>query len=63
MPLKEIQCAKKKANILLLSTLSYNNAEINETIDILEELIQRLDQDDYIFENKVVMAKEDWLII
>lgn len=63
MPLKEMQCAKDKANILLLPTLPYNESEISETIDILRELIQYLDLDDYVFEDKVGMAKRDWLTI
>ena len=58
-----MQYAKEKANILPLPTLPYNEAEIIETIDILSELIQRLDLDDYVFEDKVVMAKGDWLTV
>lgn len=63
MPLKEMQCAKDKANILLLPTLPYNESEISETINILRELIQYLDLDDYVFEDKVGVAKRDWLTI
>lgn len=50
-------------NILLLPTLPYNKSEINKTIDILRELIQHLNLDDYIFENKIVMVKRDWLMV
>ena len=63
MLLKEMQCAKKKANILSLPTLPYNKAEISETIDIFRKLIQRLDLDDNVFEDKIVMTKGDWLIV
>lgn len=46
MPLKEMQCAKKKADILFLPTLSYNKSKIDEIINIFEELIQCLDLND-----------------
>lgn len=59
MPLKEIQCIKKKADILPLSILPYNKFKISKTIDILKELIQRLNFDDYIFKDKIVMVKGD----
>ena len=39
LPLKKMQCAKEKADILLLSTLPYDVAKINETIDIFRKLI------------------------
>ncbi len=63
MPLKEIQCIKEKADILLLPTLPYNESEICETIDILRELIQYLSLDNYIFEDEIVMVKRDWLTV
>lgn len=59
MPLKKMQCTKKKANILSLPILPYNKAGISEIIDIFKELIQHLDLDDYVFKDKIVMAKED----
>lgn len=63
MPLKELQCAKEKANILSFPVLPYNKFEISETIDILRKLIQRFDLNDNVFEDKVVMAKGDWLTV
>lgn len=63
MILKKMQCAKKKANILFLPILSYNKAKISKTIDIFKELILCLNLDDNVFENKVVIVKNDWLII
>ncbi len=63
MLLKEIQCVKEKADILPLPTLPYDKSEISETIDILRELIQRLSLDDYVFEDKIVMVKGDWLTV
>lgn len=63
MPLKKMQCAKEKANILPLPTLPYDKSKISKTIDILGELIQRLDPDDYVFKDKVMMAKKHWLTI
>ncbi len=63
MLLKSIQCVKEKANILLLPILPYDESEISETIDILRELIQCLSLDDYVFEDKIVIVKEDWLTV
>lgn len=63
MSLKKIQCPKRKANILLLLILPYDKSKISETIDILRELIQCLDLNDYFFENKLVIAKKDLLSI
>ncbi len=63
MPLKEIQYIKEKADILPLPTLPYDKSEISETIDILRELIQRLSLDNYVFEDKIVMVKRDWLTV
>ncbi len=63
MPLKEIQCIKEKVNILILPSLPYNESEISEIIDILRELIQRLNLNNYVFEDKIVMVKEDWLTV
>ena len=59
MLLKEIQYIKEKANILSLLILSYNKSEINETINILKEIIQCLNLDDYVFEDKIIIVKED----
>lgn len=58
-----MQCAKEKANILFLPTLPYNKTKISKTIDIFKKLILRLNLDDNVFENKIVMVKNDWLII
>ena len=58
-----MQYIKEKADILPLPTLPYNESKISETIDILRELIQCLDLDDYIFEDKIVMVKKNWLIV
>lgn len=58
-----MQCIKEKANILLLPTLPYDESEISETIHILRELIQRLDIDDYIFKDKIVIVKKGWLTV
>lgn len=59
MLLKKIQCVKKKADILSLPILPYDKSEINKTINIFRELIQRWNFDNYIFENKIVMVKGD----
>ena len=59
MLLKEMQYVKEKANILPLPTLSYNKSEINETIDILRELIQCLDHHNYVFQDKIIIVKGD----
>ncbi len=58
-----MQCIKEKTDILPLPTLPYDKSEINETFDILRELIQCLDLDDYVFEDKIVMVKGDWLTV
>lgn len=58
-----MQYTKEKADILLLPILFYNKAKISKTINIFIKLIQRLDLDNYIFEDKVVMAKGDSLTI
>ncbi len=63
IPLKKIQCVKEKANILPLPTLLYNKSEISETIDILKELIQCLNLDHCLFEDKIVMVEGDWLAV
>lgn len=39
MLLEEIQCVKKKTNILPLPILPYDKSEISDIIDILRELI------------------------
>ena len=57
MPLKEMQCIKEKADILSLPKLLYNKSAISEIIDILRELIQCLDLDNYVFEDKIVIVK------
>ena len=58
-----MQYSKKKANFLLIPTLLHNKSKISDSIDVLRELIQCLDFDDNIFEDKVVMTKRDWLLI
>lgn len=63
MLLKEIQCVKKKADILLLSILPYDESKISETINILRELIQHLNLNDYVLEDKIVIIKKDWLTV
>ena len=63
MPLKKIQSVKEKTNILFLSILSYNKSEISKTIDILRKLIQCLNFDNYVFKDKIVMVKKDWLMV
>ena len=50
---------KEKVNILFLPILSYDKSKISETIDILRELIQCLNLDNVVFEDKIVMVTEN----
>ena len=63
MPLKEIQCVKEKVDILFLPTLPYDKSEISKTINILRKLIQYLNLNNYVFEDKIVIVKRDWLMV
>lgn len=58
-----MQYIKKKVDILSLPILPYHKSKISETIDILKELIYYLDFDDYVFEDKIMMVKKNWLTI
>lgn len=54
-----MQCVKKNAYILSLLILFYNISKISKIINIVKELIQRLDFDNYIFENKIKIVKRN----
>lgn len=62
IPLKDIRCAIKKANVFSLLILPLNEATILETIDILRSLIERLGLKSVV-EDKIVPIKGDFLTI
>lgn len=62
MPLKDIRCAIRKANVIPLPILSLNKATISETIDILCSLIKWLGLESVV-EDKIVSIKGDFLTI
>ena len=62
MPLKDIKCAIRKANVMFLPILPLNEATISETIDILHSLVKRLGLKSMV-EDKILPIKGDFLII
>lgn len=62
IPLKNIQCLVKNANVILLSILPLNKASIPEIIDILHSFVKHLGFLG-IVEDIVVLDKGDYLTI
>lgn len=62
MPLKNIQCAVIKADIIPLPILPLNKAKISETIDILRCLVERLGLTGVV-NDKIVPIKRDYLTV
>ena len=62
-PLPDIKCRPDIANVLPLLTLATNKATISGTIDIVQELAERLELTDEVVRNKFILLKEDLMTI
>ncbi len=62
MPLKDIRCSVRKADVILLPILPLNKASIAETVDILRCLVERLELSG-IVEDTIVPIKGDYLTV
>lgn len=63
MLLKKMQYFKKKTNILSLSILFYNKCKIKKNLTIFRKLMQYLDFNNYVFEDKIMIVKKNWLTV
>lgn len=61
--LQKIQYQIKKTNIISLLILSLNKTLIVERIDILKKYLKKLEMEDIVITNKLLIFKGDFLIM
>ncbi len=61
--LNDKMCPFTKANVVLLPTLAFNKRTIVGTIDVLQTIAICLDLTDKMLNNKVVIMRDNLLII
>ncbi len=62
-PLLDIKCNPDTADVLLLPTLAANKVTISRTIDIIQELVERLELTDEVIRDKLILIKGDLMTI
>lgn len=62
-PLPDIKCRPDTADVLPLPTLANNEATISGTIDIVQELAERLELTDEVVRDKLILLKGDLMTI
>ncbi len=62
-PLPNIRCRLKKADILPLPTLAINEGTIPGSIDIVQELAERLELSDEIIRDKLILLKGNLMTV
>ncbi len=63
MPLPDIKCNPDTADIFSLPTLVVNEATISRTLDIIQELVKRLELTDKVVRDKLILIKRDLMTI
>lgn len=63
MPLLDIRCNLEKADLLTLPTLAYNKGTISGTIDIIQELAERLELTNEVVRDKIIFIKGNLMTV
>lgn len=63
MLLPDIRYRLKKVDSFVLPILVYNENMISRYIDIIRELVDRLELMDDVVRNKIILIKEDLMIV
>ncbi len=62
-PLPDIRCRLKKADILPLPSFAMNESTITRSIDIVQELAERLELLDEVIRDKLILLKGDLMTV
>lgn len=63
LPLPDIRCSLKKADIFLLPILAFNKVTISGSIDIIRKLAEWLELTNKVVRDKIILIKGDLMII
>lgn len=63
LPLRDIKCRLKLADILPLPTFAINKGIIPRTINIVQELAKRLEPSDEVIRSKLILLKRDLMTV